>query len=195
MKKFLLAFILNVAFFSTSFALSENYTLDPSHSYVEFHINHFGYSNPSGKWLASGTLNLDENKLQNSSVNISIPIKDVITGIPKLDEHLQSADFFDSAKYPTATFVSTKVLAGKNHTFIINGILTLHGISKPVSLKATQNKIAVNPMFKVKVAGFSAVTKIKRSDFGIKAYIPDLADEVILNIEVEAHLDAVKSNK
>src|SRR5947207_2270779 len=79
------------------------YNIDPSHTSVLFHINHFGFSNPSGKWFANGTLVLDEKSPQNSKVNVNIDVASVDTGIPKLDEHLKSAEFFDVTKYPKAT--------------------------------------------------------------------------------------------
>ncbi len=192
MKKTLLGLALSAGLLANSFATTENYTLDPTHSFVEFHISHFGFSNPSGKWMASGTMNLDKDKIEKSSVNISIPVTQVVTGIPKLDEHLQTADFFDTAKYPTATFVSQKVSAIKNGKFMVNGVLTLHGVSKPVTLAVTENKIDVNPITKLQTAGFTASTLIKRSDFGISAYVPHIGDEVKLDIEVEAQLTPAK---
>jgi polyisoprenoid-binding protein YceI len=177
-----------VALHNNVFASSAILQLDPYHSAVEFSISHLGFSHPTGKWMVSGTLNLDEANFTNSSVNITIPVKEVVTGIPKLDEHLQTADFFDSAKYPTATFVSQKVSPLKDGKFTLTGLLTLHGVTKPVTLNAVQNKIAVHPMTKLKTAGFSATTTIKRSDWGISAYVPHLSDEVKLTIEVEANL-------
>lgn len=165
---------------------AETFTLDPTHSYVQWTISHFNFSNPSGKWMADGTLTLDEKKPQDSKVSVTIPVANVITGIPKLDEHLKSSDFFDAAKYPTATFVSDKVkLEGKDRAKVY-GTLTLHGVSKPVMLDVKLNKLAMSPVSNKKTAGFSATAKLKRSDFGISAYLPGLGDEVKLNIEVEA---------
>ena len=137
--------------------------------------------------MITGTLTLDEKAPQNSSVSVTIPIDDLLTGVVKLDEHLKSKDFFDAETYPTATFVSSKVtLKGKDKA-IVEGTLTLHGVSKPEVLNVTLNKIGEN-MMKKKTAGFSATTTIKRSDFGISAYLPMLGDEVKLYIESEANL-------
>lgn len=187
MKKLLLSLVLIAGFAQTVLA-TQTYNLDPHHSYVEYHIAHMGFSNQTGKWFVNGQLALDKKNIQNSSVNVTIPVNNVVTGIPELDKHLQTADFFDTAKYPTATFKSTKVTAVANNKFNVEGNLTLHGITKPVTLIVTQNKTGIHPMFKTEVIGFSAVTTIKRTDFGINAYLPMLGNEIKLNIEAEADL-------
>lgn len=174
-----------------SFALSvqaaEKYTLDPKHTYVLWHISHFGFSNPSGKWMAEGTLMLDEAQPQNSKVDVTIHVADIDTGNKELDDHLKGKLFFDVTQFPTATFVSNKVeITGKNAAKI-SGILTLHGVAKPVTLDAVLNKAGVNPITNKATAGFSASTDLKRSDFGINALLPGLGDEVKINIEVEAY--------
>lgn len=169
-------------------AQADTYKLDPEHSYVLWHISHFGFSNPSGKWLADGTLVLDEAKPQNSSVNVTIHTADISTGIPELDNHLKKPLFFDVTKFPTATFVSDKVTTTGDHTAQVHGMLTLRGVSKPVTLDVTLNKIGVNPITDKKTAGFSAHTTLKRSDFGINTLLPGVGDEVKLDIESEASL-------
>lgn len=174
-----------------SFALpiqaAETYTIDPNHSYVLWHVNHFGFSNPSGKWLAEGTIEVDEKKPQDAKLNVKINTANINTGIPKLDEHLKGTEFFDVAQYPTATFVSNKIqLTGKN-TAKITGTLTVHGVSKPVTLDVKLNKVGISPITDKKTAGFTATGKLKRSDFGISAYLPGLGDEVKLDIEAEAY--------
>lgn len=167
-------------------AAEQTYQLDNSHTQVVWQISHFGFSHPAGKWMAEGSLVLDDAKPQNSKVNATIHVADMVTGIPKLDEHLKSADFFDVAKYPTATFVSDKVSVSGKQKAAVHGMLTLHGVSKPVTLNVTLNKMGVNPVSNKKTAGFSASTTIKRSEFGINKYLPGLGDEVKINIEAEA---------
>jgi len=137
--------------------------------------------------MITGTLTLDEKAPQNSSVSVTIPIDDLLTGVVKLDEHLKSKDFFDAETYPTATFVSSKVTLTGKDTAKVEGTLTLHGVSKPEVLNVTLNKIGEN-MFKKKTAGFSATTTIKRSDFGITTYLPMLGDDVKLYVESEANI-------
>lgn len=173
--------------FSLSTFGQEFYTLDPNHTYVLWHINHFGFSNPSGKWMASGTLILDEAKPQNSKVNVTINVADVVTGIQKLDEHLKTDTFFNVAKFPIATFMSDSVdVTGKN-TARVHGILTVHGVSKPITLDVTLNKLGISPITNKKTAGFTAHTELKRSDYGISAYLPGLGDDVKIDIESEAN--------
>jgi polyisoprenoid-binding protein YceI len=187
-----LAKTLFISAFTASLAVSAqaaDYTLDASHTSVDWRINHFGFSNPSGKFaLVDGKLSLDEAKPEDSKVSATIQIAHLVTGIDKLDEHLKSPDFFDIAKFPTATFVSTKVELGENNMAKVHGTLTLHGVAKPIVLDVRLNKLGENMMHK-KTAGFSIHTTLKRSDFGMDKYLPMLGDEVDLHIESEANLN------
>jgi polyisoprenoid-binding protein YceI len=168
-------------------AAPETYKFDPTHTSVLWHVNHMGFSNISGKWMAEGTLELDEATPKNSKVNVTIRMADLLTGVPKLDEHLKNKDFFDVEKFPTATFVSNKVeVLGKRAK--VYGTLTMHGISKPVVLKVKFNKMDINPINKKKGVGFSATTEIKRSAFGVGKYTPGVSDDVKIEIEAEAYL-------
>ena len=189
MKRLLSHVYLMVALFSVCIlpaSAADTYTFDTNHTSVLWHISHFGFSYPSGKWLANGTLIADEAKPQDSKVNITIDVAAIDTGITKLDEHLKSSQFFDVEKFPTATFVSDKVtLTGKN-TAKVHGMLTVHGVSKPVILDVTLNKLGVSPITNKKTAGFTAITNIKRSDFGMTTYLPGLGDDVKIDIQAEA---------
>lgn len=190
MKKYLInliVFTLSLLFFNFAIAAEEKYALDPQHTYVSWQINHFGFSNPSGKWMAQGTLWLDQQHPQKSNVDVTINVANIITGIPELDKHLQAPLFFDTDKFPTATFVSNKVdVIGKDKA-LVHGILTIHGISKPVTLNMQLNKIGENPINNKMGVGFSGNTKIKRSDFDIITLLPGLGDEVTIHIEAEAY--------
>lgn len=167
---------------------ADTYTLDPTHTAVTFHINHFGFSSPSGKFMnAEGTVTLDQESPEKSKVEVTIPVSAINTGVEKLDEHLKSADFFDVENHPNATFVSTSVDVISEDTAKVHGDLTIHGVTKPVTLDVRLNQIAEN-MFKKQTAGFSASATIKRSDFGISTYLPGLSDEVRLDIESEANM-------
>lgn len=193
MKKLLtrmvLAGALTIATMQCAQADVENYNLDPEHTSVLFHISHFGFSNPSGKWYAKGTLKLDSDNPANSQVNVTIPIADIDTGIKELDEHLLKPVFFDAAKYPTATFVSNKVTLTGKETADVQGILTLHGVSKPITLHVTLNKAGISPLTDDKTVGFSAYGQLLRSDFGMNSFSPGIGDEVKLSIEAEAHIN------
>lgn len=173
---------------STLLAAEQTFILDPEHTYVLWHVNHFGFSHPCGKWMATGTLVLDKDKPQNSRVNASIQMANVVTGIPELDQHLKEKLFFDTNQFPTATFASNKVEIINKNKAHVQGILTLHGISKPVTLDVTLNKADVSLISNKMTAGFTANTMIKRSDFGITTLLPGVSDEVKIDIESEAYL-------
>lgn len=175
------------AFLAVSVHAAETYKLDSQHTYVLWYIKHLGFTTQVGKWYANGTLVLDRQKPKNSKVNVTIAMNDIVTGIPDLDKHLKGKLFFDVSQFPTATFVSDKVEITSKDTAKIYGKLTLHGISKLVVLNVKLNQIANNPLTDKMTVGFSATTNIKRSDFNVTTLLPALADDVDLNIEVEAY--------
>src|SRR5579885_156282 len=184
-------FLMAVLFFSmaVSAQATEIYNFDPMHTYVLWHVNHFGFSDQAGKFtMVDGTITLDESKPQDSKVNVTIHTDDIATGIPKLDEHLKSGDFFNVTKYPTATFVSNKVQVTCKDTGKVYGLLTLVGVTRPVVLEVKLLKMGMHPMKNKKSLGFSATTMIKRSDFGMKAYLPAVGDDVQIEIGAEANL-------
>ncbi len=169
------------------FAASEKYTLDPKHSYVLWSINHFGFSNQVGKWyVGEGNLVIDKEKIQNSKVSVSIPMANLVTGIPELDKHLKGKLFFDVDQFPIATFESNKVVAKNNKISQVYGILKLHGVTKPVVLNISFNNEGVNPLNNKMTIGFAANSTIKRSDFGINTLLPGLGDDVKVDIVIEA---------
>jgi polyisoprenoid-binding protein YceI len=186
---FVLGAALSLSQISTAHA-ADTYKLDANHTAITWHISHFGFSSPSGKFMnVDGKLELDEKNPAASRVSLTIPVGDIDTGVAKLDEHLKGDQFFNVATYPTATFVSDKVEVTGKDTAVVHGSLTLHGVTKPVALKVKLNKIGEN-MFKLKTAGFSATTTLKRSDFGMTTYLPGLGDDVTIDIESEANLAA-----
>lgn len=187
MKKFLWMALATLAF--SGHVQAAKYTIDPSHTQVEFTYNHFGYSNITGRFdQVNGEFDLNTENLAKSKISIEIPISSMSTGVAKLDTHLQSADFFDVAKYPTATFKSTMVHVASATELHVMGDLTIHGVTKPATFAVKVNKIADHPMKKIPSAGFDASTTIKRSDFGVGAYAPAVSDDVKITITIEATL-------
>jgi polyisoprenoid-binding protein YceI len=130
-----------------------------------------------------GTLEFDPADPTRASVQVTIPLSSVNTGVPALDEHLRSEDFFEVAKFPTATFRSTKVerSAGKDR-LRVTGELNLHGVTKPVTLDVVVLKVGSNPRTQLPTVGFEATTTLKRSDFGLGAFVPQVSDEIRLQI-------------
>jgi len=184
---FVIAFALIFTAAVPAQAAPQTYTFDPNHTYVLWHVSHFGFSNPSGKWLANGTLTLDDAKPQDSKVNVTIKMDSLATGIPELDEHLKGDNFFDIKQFPTATFVSDKVTLDGSKTAKVHGILTVHGVSKPVTLNITLNKVGMSIITNKKTVGFSGSTTLNRSDFGVSTFLPGVGDEVKIEIEAEAN--------
>ncbi|MDE1173305.1 MAG: YceI family protein [Parvibaculaceae bacterium] len=175
-----------------TFASATEYTLDKSHTYVGFEISHLGFSTTFGRFEdVTGTLSFDEAKPAASKVDVTVETGSLETGFEKRDEHVESPDFLDVKKYPEMTFKSTKVTVTGKHTGTLTGDLTLHGVTKPVTLHVTFNKAGPNPLKpEILVAGFNATGTIKRSDFGITTYVPAIGDEVKLVISTEANAPA-----
>ena len=167
------------------------YKLDPAHTDVLVQWNHLGFSNPTAHFGdVDGTLVYNAENVGKSSVQVTLPLSGLNSFTAKFDEHLKSGDFFDAAKFPTATFKSTKVAAAGTNKLSVTGDLTIKGITKPVVLAVTLNGAGPHPMKKVPALGFDASTTIKRSDFGLGAYVPNVSDEVKIRITTEALQDA-----
>ncbi|WOS40536.1 YceI family protein [Xanthomonas rydalmerensis] len=173
--------------------VSGTYTLDPAHTDVLVQWSHFGFSNPSAHFGdVDGTLVYNAQDVSKSSVNVTLPLSGLNSFTAKFDEHLKSADFFDAAKFPTATFKSTKVTSAGANKLTVAGDLTIKGTTKPVVLAVTLNGAGPHPMKKVPALGFDATTTVKRSDFGLGAYVPNVSDEVKIRITTEALQEAAK---
>ena len=169
------------------------YQLDPSHTMVLFSWNHFGYSNPTADLgLGEGTVVFDEQHPAHSSVEVTLPLAQLDTHVAALDEHLKKPDFLDADKYPVVTFKSTAVQPLGGNRFKVTGNLTVHGVTKPVVLDATLNKIGPHPMSKAPSIGFDATASIKRSDFGVGAYVPNVSDELSIRITTEGSVPKKK---
>jgi polyisoprenoid-binding protein YceI len=191
MKVLALAALLGSAFAVQ--ATPVTYKLDPNHTMVLFSWNHFGFSNPTANLgIDEGTLVYDAANPAKSSVEVTLPLANLDTHVSALDEHLKKPDFFDADKYPVVTFKSTRVEPLGGNKFKVTGDLTVHGVTKPVVLDATLNKAGMQPMLKVPAVGFDATGTIKRSDFGVGAYVPNVSDEVQIRITTEAEAGKAK---
>lgn len=166
---------------------AEKYVFDGYHTAVIWHASHFGFSTPSGKFTGvAGHIMLDEKNPAASSVEVTIKTDSLSTGLAEFDEHLKHANFLNVAQFPEAKFVSEKVELTGDKTAKVHGQLTLHGVTKPVTLDVTLNKIDTSPITSKKTAGFTASTVIKRSEFGIDKYAPNISDDLKIDIEAEA---------
>lgn len=182
--------LLPMLFCTVARAIDEKYTIDPQHSFVVWRVDHLGFSTQTGKFPVNGFIVLNKDDPTKSKVDASIKINDMVTGIAELNKHLEDALFFDSQKYPTAKFVSQKIQLESKKSADMTGELTLHGVTKPVSMPVILNKMGVNPVNDKSSVGFSAETTINRSDFNIKGFLPMVGDKVHLVIDVEAQRDS-----
>lgn len=164
------------------------YTLDPDHTQGVFRWNHLGFSSPAAQFSqGEGTLEFDQADPTKSSVTVTIPLSSLHTGVPALDDDLRSKEFFDTATFPTATFKSTKVEKGAmTGQLKVTGDLNLHGVTKPVTLAVTIVKVGTNPRTGLPAVGFDATTTLRRSDFGLGAYVPQVGDKIPMRIVSEA---------
>ena len=159
------------------------YAIEPYHTQVGFSVLHMGFTYYSGRFTdVSGELTLDPKLQAASSVRVSVPVSSVSTTSPKLDAELKDADWLDAAKYPAMTFKSTTVTPGDKGDAKVMGDLTLHGVTKSVTLDVRFVGSGVNPLDKKYTAGFEISGDIKRSDFGVTKYIPLIGDVVHLSI-------------
>ena len=168
------------------------YAIDPQHSQVDFGIKHMAISTVHGRFaISNGTIDLDEKNVADSSVKATINVLSVDTGEAARDTHLRSPDFFDTAKYPTATFTSTKITkAGDGYD--VAGDLLLHGVTKPVTLRMEAPSKEQIGMDKMPHRGFTATTTLHRQDFGLtwngtlKSGDNMLGDDVRMTFDIEA---------
>ncbi|TWI06108.1 polyisoprenoid-binding protein YceI [Luteimonas cucumeris] len=195
MKRILLAVALTLATGSV-FAEAVTYKLDPNHTNVLASWNHLGFSHPTAHFgQVEGTLVYDAANVGASSVQVTLPLAGLNSFVPDFDEHLRSADFFDAAKYPNITFKSTKVEAAGAGKLKVTGDLTVKDQTKPAVLDVTLNKAADHPMAKRAAVGFDATTTLKRTDFGVGNYVPNVSDEVQLRITTEALVPKAGADK
>ncbi len=188
LKSAIIALALFASVNTNSFAESAQYQIEKNHTSVVWFANHFGYSNSSGKFTdIDGTITFDEKSPAASVVDVTIKIASLNTGLPKFDQHLKTADFFNLEKYETAKFVSKKVVVTGKSKAKVHGELTLVGVTKPVVLDVKFNKIGTSPITQKETVGFSATGEITRSEFGIDYGIPGVSDKVKLVIEAEAN--------
>jgi len=167
-------------------AAPETYVIDGKHTLPRFSYNHFGYSQQESRFnKTTGKIILDS-QAKTGSVDVTVDTTSVDTGYPLFNEHIQGVDFLDTAKFPIMTFSSNKLKFEGDHLIEVEGTLTLKGISKPLILTVTSFHCMPHPMLKKDACGANATGVIKRTDFNMGKYAPNVSDEVTLTIPVEA---------
>lgn len=181
MKKIVLTLAVALVSYTASFA--QTWSVDKYHSRLGFAVSHLSISEIDGSFKDfSATITSSKEDFSDASFVISATIASINTEIDQRDQHLKGADFFDAAQFPTLTFKSTSFKKVSDKTYKLTGDLTLHGVTKPVTLDAVLNGTTTNPQSKKAVAGFKFTGIVKRSDFGIAAKMPAamLGDDVQL---------------
>jgi polyisoprenoid-binding protein YceI len=185
MKRLALAAAL-AALSAAAQAAPVTYTIDNSHTYPHFTYNHLGFSNQTHKFdKTSGTVVLDR-AAKTGSVDVTIDTTSVNTGYALFNEHIQAADYFDTANHPAITFKSSKMTFKGDQPVSVAGDLTIKGVTKPVTLTITHFKCQPHPMLKVEACGANATTQVKRSVFNMGKNVPYVSDEVTLTLAIEA---------
>ena len=178
-----------VAAFAASSAIAfaaDSYTIDPGHTYPSFEADHMGISVLRGKFTkSSGSVTLDR-AAKTGTIDITIDANSLDFGNEKLNGHAKSPDMFDVAKFPTVSYKAKSIKFNGDVPATVDGELTLHGVTKPVTLTINKFKCIEHPMLKKEVCGADASAEFKRSDFGINFGLPRFSPEVKLAIQVEA---------
>lgn len=167
-------------------AAPETYRLDAGHTFPRFSYSHFGFSTQLSRFnKTTGTVTLDR-AARTGAVDITLDTTSVDTGFAVFDEHIQAEDFLDTAKHPTATFRSSKVVFSGDTPTAVEGVLTLKGVSRPVTLKVTSFQAMPHPILKRDAIGANATVTVKRTDFNMGKYAPHVGDDVTIDVAVEA---------
>lgn len=189
MKKTLIAFSTVSALMAVAapaMAAPQSYTIDPSHTFASFSYNHMGLSEQRSRFNnTSGTVVFDA-KAKTGSVQVEIDMNSVDTGSDEFNEHIKAADFFDTSKFPKATYKSTRVVFKGDQPVAVEGELTIKGVTKPVTLVIDSFAAKEHPMQRKPAVGANAHVKIKRSEFNAGKYAPVVSDDVTITITLEA---------
>ena len=191
MNQLLNTFVGATLFVSAAAASAEpvSYTIDSTHTDVVAESRHFGTSTTRTRFAGkSGTVTIDT-AAKTGKANITIDMTSMMSGVPKLDDHLKNISFFDAAGYPEATFVSTGFTFAGDKVSEISGDLTMKDKTNPVTLKATHYNCYISPTFKKQVCGGDFEATIQRSLWDVKYLIPLVSDETKLLVQIEAVKD------
>lgn len=186
MKRQFALFVFALGVSGAGLAAPETFVIDGKHTYPRFSYSHFGYSTQLSRFNKTTGKVVYDKETQTGSVDILIDATSVDTGNTTFNEHIQGEDFLDTAKYPTATFKSTKVVFEGDKPVKVEGDLTMKGVTKPVTLTVTAFQAMPHPMMKKDAIGANAYTLVKRSDFNAGKYAPHVGDEVRIDIALEA---------
>jgi polyisoprenoid-binding protein YceI len=175
--------------FAVSAVAADNYSIDSKHTFPVFEVNHLGFSVQHGRFNnTGGKITLDMAAMK-GSVDLTIDATSLDMGFPLWDEHMAAEGFFDSAKFPTMTFKSNKLVFKEGKVVAAEGDFTMLGVTRPLTVNVKSFVCGENPMNKKSMCGANIGGTIKRSDFGMTKYLPAISDEVKFHVPVEAYKD------
>ena len=185
-SKLLIALFATLGLAGTVFAAPTTYTTDANHTFAQFEYNHLGFSNQTSRFnTVNGTVTIDP-VAKKGSADITIDTKSIDTGSTIFNSHIQGEDFLSTTQFPTASFQSSDMIFKGDKPVALKGVLTLKGVSKPVTLKITNFDCKKHPMTGVEYCGANAETKVKRTEFNMGKYAPNVGDDVTIMIAIEA---------
>lgn len=170
----------------SALAAPVTYVVDGTHTFPRFSYSHFGYSTQLSNFTKTTGKVVFDAQAKTGSVDIVIDTTSVNTGFVEFNGHIQGEDFLDTAKFPQASFKSTKVVFEGDKPKSIEGQLTIKGVTKPVTLTVTSFQAMAHPMLKTPALGANAFTTIKRSEFNAGKYAPYVGDDVRIDLALEA---------
>ena len=166
--------------------IQNRFELDLGHTFVFFEYKHFGFSYQTSRFDGvSGEVNIDF-KAQSGSISIQIDMTSASTGSELFNSHIQGEDFFDSKQYPISTFVSDKIEFEGEKIISVEGVLTIKNVSERITLELVHFEHGKHPISATEYCGANAVSVVKRSDFNMGKYAPQISDDVIIKVAIEA---------
>ena len=184
--RYILFLALQLIFQLSAWAIPEEFSIDPQHTYATFEVNHLGISTQRGRFNeTSGKVVLDPQG-DNNNIEIKINARSIDTGNESMEKLLRGDDFFNTEKYPDILFNARKIIFNNEKPEIIEGELTLLGVTKPVTLNVLSYNCTRKPFLIRLTCGIDAAAIIKRSEFGMNNLLSFVSDEVKLLIQVEA---------
>lgn len=164
----------------------DKFILDPDHTFAHFEYDHFGFSYQSSRFdKVSGDIQIDF-KNQTGNVSMRIDTRSVNTGSELFNSHLQGKDFFDTNQYPEATFISEEIEFENEKIVAINGVLTIKGNHVNTTLELVHFERGQHPITGKEYCGANAVAVVSRSDFAMGKYTPQIGDDIVIKISIEA---------
>jgi polyisoprenoid-binding protein YceI len=171
-------------------AAAESLSIDPTHTWPRFEVNHLGFSTQLGRFdKTDGKIVIDA-AAKTGSIDIKVDTASINMGLDKWNTHMKGPDFFNVEKFPAMYFKSSKLKFDGDKLIGADGELTMLGVTKPVTLNVSGYRCGSHPMTKKAMCGADVTTSIKRSDFGMGYALPAVGDEIKITIPVEAFKDA-----